>query len=189
MQRARREVEENRKQFVSAAIQKALDLGWISSETDSASTTSSSPDSQHIKEAQQLLSELGYDPGPIDGIWGPRTESALRKFQGDFGLKEDGVIDQDILSKLRLMKEKMIKVEPRTMGSSSSLENKRTSGIPANASLNYFGNNWECNRGYRRAGNECVKVNVPANASLNYLGNNWECNRGYRKAGNECVPL
>lgn len=32
---------------------------------------------QRIMEAQQLLKQLGYDPGTIDGVWGPRTQSAL----------------------------------------------------------------------------------------------------------------
>jgi hypothetical protein len=34
-----------------------------------------------VREAQQRLSELGFDPGPADGLWGRRTESAVRAFQ------------------------------------------------------------------------------------------------------------
>jgi len=34
----------------------------------------------HVREVQQALLALGYDPGPIDGIMGPRTKSALRKY-------------------------------------------------------------------------------------------------------------
>lgn len=37
-----------------------------------------------------------------------------------------------------------------------------TSGsIPANAHLNYLGNDWVCDRGYFRHGNECLAVQVP----------------------------
>jgi len=34
----------------------------------------------HVREVQQALLEAGYDPGPIDGIMGPRTKAALRKY-------------------------------------------------------------------------------------------------------------
>ena len=34
----------------------------------------------HVREVQQALSAAGYDPGPIDGIMGPRTKAALRKY-------------------------------------------------------------------------------------------------------------
>jgi hypothetical protein len=30
-----------------------------------------------VTEAQQLLKQMGYDPGAIDGIWGAKTRSAL----------------------------------------------------------------------------------------------------------------
>jgi peptidoglycan hydrolase-like protein with peptidoglycan-binding domain len=32
-----------------------------------------------VLEAQRALRDLGYDPGPIDGIFGPRTRAALEK--------------------------------------------------------------------------------------------------------------
>ena len=41
-----------------------------------------------IREAQQLLHELGYAPGPSDGIWGPRTERAYRSYLRDAGLPD-----------------------------------------------------------------------------------------------------
>jgi Putative peptidoglycan binding domain len=34
----------------------------------------------HVREVQQALRDAGYDPGPIDGIMGPRTRSALRRY-------------------------------------------------------------------------------------------------------------
>lgn len=34
----------------------------------------------HVREVQQALLNAGYDPGPLDGILGPRTKSALRKY-------------------------------------------------------------------------------------------------------------
>lgn len=36
--------------------------------------------SSHVRELQQALQQSGYDPGPVDGIMGPRTKAALRKY-------------------------------------------------------------------------------------------------------------
>jgi hypothetical protein len=33
-----------------------------------------------IEALQQRLVELGYDPGPVDGQWGPRTAAAYAEF-------------------------------------------------------------------------------------------------------------
>jgi N-acetylmuramoyl-L-alanine amidase len=40
---------------------------------------------------QQRLQALGFDPGPADGWFGSRTETALRAFQRESGLPADGV--------------------------------------------------------------------------------------------------
>jgi hypothetical protein len=64
-----------------------------------------------------------------------------------------------------------------------------TSGLPANAELDYTGNNWKCKRGYSRVGNECHAVQLPRYAELDYTGNNWKCQRGYSRAGNECIAV
>jgi peptidoglycan/xylan/chitin deacetylase (PgdA/CDA1 family) len=41
---------------------------------------------------QQALIKLGYNPGPMDGIFGSRTEQAVREFQADEGLAADGIV-------------------------------------------------------------------------------------------------
>ena len=41
-----------------------------------------------IREAQRLLRELGYAPGPVDGKWGPRTERAFRSYLRGAGLPD-----------------------------------------------------------------------------------------------------
>lgn len=64
-----------------------------------------------------------------------------------------------------------------------------TPRLPANAELDYTGNNWKCRRGYRRNGNECVTVQIPSNAELDYTGSNWKCQRGYRRSGSGCIPV
>jgi peptidoglycan hydrolase-like protein with peptidoglycan-binding domain len=46
--------------------------------------------SAHVRTAQRCLAELGYHPGPIDGILGRRTTAALKAFQKDHDLHADG---------------------------------------------------------------------------------------------------
>jgi peptidoglycan hydrolase-like protein with peptidoglycan-binding domain len=52
------------------------------------------------KNAQQALQAKGYNPGPIDGIHGPRTSAALRDYQKAEGLKVTGQMDGDTRAKL-----------------------------------------------------------------------------------------
>ena len=55
-----------------------------------------------LVSAQRTLSALGYDPGPADGIAGPRTRHALAAFQRDQGLPPTGLLDGPTLAALRL---------------------------------------------------------------------------------------
>ena len=54
---------------------------------------------------------------------------------------------------------------------------------------NISGTGWDCDRGYYKSGQKCVKVVVPENASIDLFGNGWACNRGYYKSGQKCVKV
>jgi peptidoglycan hydrolase-like protein with peptidoglycan-binding domain len=45
------------------------------------------------RTVQEALVEKGFDPGPIDGIWGSKTKAALMKFQEGAGLEANGNVD------------------------------------------------------------------------------------------------
>ena len=45
-----------------------------------------------VRMAQQILTDYGYDPGPVDGDFGTKTEQAVKQFQTDFGLTVDGIV-------------------------------------------------------------------------------------------------
>jgi len=45
-----------------------------------------------VMEIQALLRKMGYHVGPVDGIFGRQTQSAVMQFQRSFGLAPDGVI-------------------------------------------------------------------------------------------------
>src|SRR5438128_6877919 len=44
-----------------------------------------------VSDLQQQLAAAGFDPGPIDGDFGPLTEEAVRAFQSARGLQVDGI--------------------------------------------------------------------------------------------------
>lgn len=46
--------------------------------------------SDDVRAEQQALKDKGFDPGPIDGVNGPRTQGALRDFQRKQNLEADG---------------------------------------------------------------------------------------------------
>jgi len=48
-----------------------------------------------VMEIQALLNKLGYDVGMVDGIYGPKTAEAVKKFQRFFGLSPTGVVNDD----------------------------------------------------------------------------------------------
>jgi hypothetical protein len=57
--------------------------------------------STDVKDIQSGLSRLGYDPGPSDGIVGPRTQSAIRRYQQDNDLPVDGQVTPDLADHIR----------------------------------------------------------------------------------------
>jgi peptidoglycan hydrolase-like protein with peptidoglycan-binding domain len=58
--------------------------------------------SAQIREAQEQLKAQGHDPGPIDGMMGPRTQQALRDFQKDQNITASGRLDDQTRQKLGL---------------------------------------------------------------------------------------
>jgi membrane-bound lytic murein transglycosylase B len=51
-----------------------------------------------VKALQQALNELGYDTGTPDGQLGPRTQSAIRRYQAAHGLPADGYPAPSVLA-------------------------------------------------------------------------------------------
>jgi len=47
-----------------------------------------------VRRAQERLQALGYEPGPADGLMGPRTREAISAFQRDQGLPASGELDR-----------------------------------------------------------------------------------------------
>lgn len=55
-----------------------------------------------VSQKQCLLAFLGYySAQSIDGVWGPRSEEAVRSFQRDFGLSADGIWGEETGKRIR----------------------------------------------------------------------------------------
>ncbi|MBB4284734.1 lytic murein transglycosylase [Roseospira goensis] len=54
-----------------------------------------------VRALQGLLNRLGYDAGPVDGLVGPGTRGAIRRFQAAQGLPADGHADPDLLRRVQ----------------------------------------------------------------------------------------
>ena len=50
-----------------------------------------------VRAVQQKLQAWGYDPGPVDGFWGPATEAAVSVFQKHMSLQESTQLDEPTL--------------------------------------------------------------------------------------------
>jgi len=57
-----------------------------------------------VRSLQQALRDAGFNPGPIDGIYGPLTANAVRQYQAANDLAANGRADDDLLVKLGLQK-------------------------------------------------------------------------------------
>lgn len=54
-----------------------------------------------LREAQSHLNRAGYAAGTADGVWGPNSEAAMRRFQRRVGLPVTGELDLRSLQALR----------------------------------------------------------------------------------------
>jgi putrescine transport system substrate-binding protein len=48
-----------------------------------------------VKASQEALKKLGYEPGPIDGKFGPATLASIEVFQQDVGMNIDGLLTRN----------------------------------------------------------------------------------------------
>jgi N-acetylmuramoyl-L-alanine amidase len=57
---------------------------------------------QLVKDVQRALKALGFHPGPIDGLYGPKTMSAVTGFQLEKGLAPDGEVGMTTAKALKI---------------------------------------------------------------------------------------
>ncbi|HEU5450559.1 MAG TPA: peptidoglycan-binding domain-containing protein [Terriglobales bacterium] len=69
-----------------------------------------------IESAQKALIHRGYDAGSADGVMGPRTRAALRKFQADQNLAQTGELDVNTMEKLNVGSTQTLSAAPSDVG-------------------------------------------------------------------------
>lgn len=82
--------------YEDAYLQQSIcldDGGNTESVTPKKVSASRSSYSAGVAKAQTALTAAGYNPGPVDGIWGPKTAAAVLAFQKSSGLKSSGQLD------------------------------------------------------------------------------------------------
>ncbi|HXF56635.1 MAG TPA: N-acetylmuramoyl-L-alanine amidase [Actinomycetota bacterium] len=57
-----------------------------------------------VRELQRALNVLGFDAGREDGIFGERTDRAVREFQRNVGLAPDGIVGATTIQALRRLR-------------------------------------------------------------------------------------
>ena len=75
----------------------------------------------NIKAVQTRLSDLGYYNYKIDGLWGWRTTNAVKNFQRDYGLTQDGIVGS--------WTERSLKITLNSSSSSSSSSSVSSSNL------------------------------------------------------------
>lgn len=54
-----------------------------------------------VLEVQAWLKAFGFDPGPLDGMRGPQTVAAVKRYQAARQKEETGLLDQSLLREVR----------------------------------------------------------------------------------------
>lgn len=92
---------------------------------------------QQIREVQTALKKEGFNPGPIDGVVGVLTITALRDFQSHNGLQVTGKIDEPTQTALHIeirpaeVPEASNRVEPETKSTQTNPAQQTTPARPA----------------------------------------------------------
>ncbi len=74
-----------------------------------------------VVELQQRLLDMGFDPGRCDGIFGRRTDAAMREFQRNVGLAPDGTCGPTTLRALAQLARTVVGGHPQLLRESELL--------------------------------------------------------------------
>ena len=97
--------ESSTKKKTASSKTGSVKTGSASKKTSASKTTASKkktavvrrvaqqqPTPERYKEIQQALADKGYFHGPVDGTWGADSTDALKRFQREQNLEDDGKI-------------------------------------------------------------------------------------------------
>jgi peptidoglycan hydrolase-like protein with peptidoglycan-binding domain/DNA invertase Pin-like site-specific DNA recombinase len=67
-------------------------------------------DARRVRSLQRTLRRLGWSPGPVDGLFGPRTEAAVTRFQREARVAADGIVGPRTRRALRVAERRPLRV-------------------------------------------------------------------------------
>lgn len=123
-----------------------------------------------VSELQSNLNTLGYDCGAVDGVFGSKTENAVKAFQKANGLTVDGVVGSATLAKVKekLSELKVFETLRKAEGKyKTAYEWAFKNGITAEDTLSGFNPTKNCTRAeavtflWRMNGKPVVKARNP----------------------------
>ena len=92
----------------SGRVRTVFDLSGFDSVAEAIGDQCNQPEivlnRQDYRLVQALLAIAGFNPGAADGIWGPQSETAMRKYQQSAGMTATGVPDLPTLQLLGLVR-------------------------------------------------------------------------------------
>jgi peptidoglycan hydrolase-like protein with peptidoglycan-binding domain len=92
-----------RRILLGEAVAPAASTGSVAATSGApgAKPNSTAIDESTVKQVQQILADLGYAPGAIDGTVGEETERALSAFQRDRKIAQNGRITPELLREIK----------------------------------------------------------------------------------------
>jgi hypothetical protein len=88
------------RRFLVGTVVAVLLGGLIGEGLARPSREAAPPAPRFVREAQRALRDLGYQPGPVDGVVGRRTKAALAKYQRAERIQVTGRLDSETMVRL-----------------------------------------------------------------------------------------
>jgi peptidoglycan hydrolase-like protein with peptidoglycan-binding domain len=78
------------KNYPLAKVKEAVENTWIEKAKTMLLKVGSRGET--VRKLQEMLNSLGFNCGAADGIFGPKTQAAVKAFQKKYGLVADGIV-------------------------------------------------------------------------------------------------
>jgi DNA invertase Pin-like site-specific DNA recombinase len=75
--------------------------GWEAGSVRFGTGFHSPTGSRRVREVQRLLTRAGARPGPVDGLFGPLTQAAVKRYQAEHDIAATGAVGRRTLAQLR----------------------------------------------------------------------------------------
>lgn len=95
-----------------------------------------------VQRLQNKLIELGYEPGSPDGIFGQKTDNAVKAFQTESGLISDGIVGRRTLALLALELSEDIPIDTEVQNEDAIINSQMVCRICHDSPANNIKRHW-----------------------------------------------